>query len=216
MLQTARTTLKRLPQRGSHDLDVIHAILDEGLLCHVGFVHEGQPYVIPTTYVRVGDHLYLHGAVASRMLTTMGRGAAVCVEVTLVDALVLGRSAMHHSMNYRSVVILGTAQDVTDVVEKRRALEALVEHVVPGRMAEVRRPSPNEIAGTRVLSLPITEASAKIRTGPPIDDEEDYALPFWAGEVPLKMVAGPPVPDPRLAPGIAAPATVTGYRRRND
>jgi len=216
MLQTARTTLKRLPQRGSHDLDVIHAILDEGLLCHVGFVHEGQPYVIPTTYVRVGDHLYLHGAVASRMLTTMGRGAAVCVEVTLVDALVLGRSAMHHSMNYRSVVILAEAREVTDIAEKRRALHALVEHVVPGRMAEVRRPSPNEIAGTRVLSLPITEASAKIRTGPPIDDEEDYALPFWAGEVPLKMVAGPPVPDPRLAPGIAAPATVTGYRRRND
>jgi uncharacterized protein len=216
MLQTTRTTLKRLPQRGSHDAAVIHAILDEALVCHVGFVHDGQPFVMPTTYVRLGDHVYLHGAVASRMLSVMAGGAPVCVEVTLVDALVLGRSAMHHSMNYRSVVILANAHEVTDVVEKRRALEALVEHVVPGRMAEVRRPSANEVAGTRVIAVPITEASAKIRTGPPIDDEEDHALPYWAGELPLKMVTGVPVPEPRLAPGIAAPPSVTGYRRRKD
>ena len=216
MLQTSRTTLKRLPQRGSHEIAVIHAILDEGLVCHVGFVHDGQPYVMPTTYVRLGDHVYLHGAAASRMLTALADGTRVCVEVTLVDGLVLGRSAMHHSMNYRSVVLLGTASDVTDVAEKRRALEALVEHVVPGRMGEVRPPSANEIAGTRVVSVPIQEASAKIRTGPPVDAEDDYALPYWAGEVPLKMVPGAPVPDPRLAPGIAAPATVTGYRRRRD
>jgi uncharacterized protein len=216
MLQTGRTTLKRLPQRGSHDAAVIHAILDEALVCHVGFVHDGQPFVMPTTYVRVGGHVYLHGAVANRMFSVMAGGAPVCVEVTLVDALVLGRSAMHHSMNYRSVVILATAHEVTDVAEKRRALEALVEHVVPGRLAEVRRPSANEVAGTRVIAVPITEASAKVRTGPPIDDEADHALPHWAGELPLKMVTGTPVPEPRLAPGIAAPPSVTGYRRRKD
>ena len=214
MLQTPRTTLKRLPQRGTHDRAAIHAILDEGLVCHVGFVHEGQPYVIPTTYVRVAEVLYVHGAVASRMLSTMGGGASVCVEVTLVDALVLGRSAMHHSMNFRSVVVLGTAREVTDIEEKRRALTALVEHVVPGRMAGVRAPNRNEIAGTRVLAVPIVEASAKVRTGPPVDDEEDYALPYWAGEIPLKMMAGEPVADPRLSPAIAAPDHVTGYRRK--
>lgn len=213
MLQTPRTTLKRLPQRGTHDRATIDAILDEGLVCHVGFVHEGQPFVIPTTYVRVGEALYLHGAVASRMLSTMGGGAPVCVEVTLVDALVLGRSAMHHSMNFRSVVILGKAHDVTDLAEKRRALDALVEHVVPGRGAGVRPPSRNEIAGTRVLAVPIEEASAKVRTGPPIDDEEDYALPHWAGIIPLRMVAGTPVADPRLSPGVALPDHVSGYRR---
>lgn len=216
MLQTPRTTLKRLPQRGTHERTDIHAILDAGLVCHVGFVHDGQPYVIPTTYVRVDEVLYLHGAVASRMLSTLTGAAPVCVEVTLVDALVLGRSAMHHSMNYRSVVVLGTAREVTDLAEKRRALYALVEHVVPGRMAGVRAPSPNEIAGTRVLAIPIDEASAKRRTGPPIDDEEDYALPHWAGEIPLKMVAGTPVADPRLAPGIGLPAHVGAYRRTEE
>ena len=214
MLATPRTTVKRLPERGSHDLPLIHAILDEGLLCHVGFVHEGHPFVIPTTYARVGDRVYLHGAVASRMLSTLTLGVPVCVEVTLLDALVLGRSAFHHSMNYRSVVILGVAREAVDPAEKRQALEALVEHVVPGRLAEVRPPSAREVAGTRVLWVPILEGSAKVRTGPPIDDEEDYALPHWAGELPLRMVPGIPIPDARLAQGTPVPKTVTAYRRR--
>jgi nitroimidazol reductase NimA-like FMN-containing flavoprotein (pyridoxamine 5'-phosphate oxidase superfamily) len=213
---TPRTTHKRLPQRGSHDREVIHSILDEGLVCHIGFVAEGQPFVIPTIYARVGERLYVHGAGASRMLTTLKEGAAVCVEVTLVDALVLARSAFHHSMNYRSVMIFGVAQEAVDPSEKRQALEAIVEHVVPGRMRETRPPSAAEIAGTRVLWIPILEASAKVRTGPPVDSEDDHALAHWAGELPLRMIAGTPVADPRLAEGIAVPPSVGGYRRPRD
>jgi nitroimidazol reductase NimA-like FMN-containing flavoprotein (pyridoxamine 5'-phosphate oxidase superfamily) len=214
MLATPRTTHKRLPQRGSHDAALIHTILDEGLVCHVGFVHEGHPFVIPTLYARVGDRLYVHGAVASRMLTSLSQGAPICVEVTLVDALVLARSAFHHSMNYRSVVILGAAQEAVDMDEKRCALEAIVEHVVPGRLAETRPPSAREVAGTRVLWIPIDEASAKVRTGPPLDDEEDLALPHWAGELPLRMMPGTPIADPKLRAETPAPPSVTAYRRR--
>jgi len=210
---TARTTLKRLPQRGTYDRAAVYAILDEGLLCHVGFAVEGQPFVIPTTYVRIEDRLYIHGAVASRMLSMLRLGAPACVEVTLLDGLVLARSAFHHSMNFRSVVVLGVAQEVLDPAEKQRALEAIVDHVMPGRTAESRRPSPQEVAGTRVLWMPIEEASAKVRTGPPLDSEEDHALPYWAGVLPLRMSAGTPEPDPRLAAGIAVPPAVARYRR---
>jgi nitroimidazol reductase NimA-like FMN-containing flavoprotein (pyridoxamine 5'-phosphate oxidase superfamily) len=210
---TARTTLRRLPQRGVFDRAAVNAILDEGLVCHVGFAVEGQPYVIPTTYARLGDRLALHGSAASRMLRTLSAGVPVCVTVTLLDGLVLARSAFHHSMNYRSVMVLGTAVEVVDRMEKEAALEAIVEHVMRGRSAQVRPPTPLELKGTTVLSLPIEEASAKVRSGPPIDDEEDYALPGWAGVLPLALVPGAPLPDPRLAPGTAAPENVIAYRR---
>jgi nitroimidazol reductase NimA-like FMN-containing flavoprotein (pyridoxamine 5'-phosphate oxidase superfamily) len=210
---TPRTRLNRLPARGSYDRAVVHGILDEALCCHVGFVMDGQPFVIPTIHARVGDTLYVHGAVASRMLSVMSQGLPLCVTITLVDGLVLARSAFHHSMNYRSVVILGTAREVTDPEERTRALDAIVEHVMPGRRAEVRPPNASELKRTRVLALPIEEASAKVRTGPPVDDEEDYAIPCWAGEIPLRLVAGAPVSDPRLAAGIAPPEAVMRYER---
>ncbi|MGH8260133.1 MAG: pyridoxamine 5'-phosphate oxidase family protein [Steroidobacteraceae bacterium] len=210
---TPRTTLVRKPDRGSHDRAIVHAILDEALTCHVGFAVDGQPYVLPTTHARVGDLLYIHGSIASRMLKTLRHGAPVCVTATLIDGLVLARSAFHHSMNFRSAVILGTATTVEEETEKRRAFEALIDHVVPGRNAHVRGPSSQELKATSVLRLPIEEASAKIRTGPPIDDEPDYALPFWAGVVPGEWIARAPIADPRLPAGIATPEGVTGYRR---
>jgi nitroimidazol reductase NimA-like FMN-containing flavoprotein (pyridoxamine 5'-phosphate oxidase superfamily) len=169
--------------------------------------------VIPTTYARVGDTLYIHGSAASRMLRTLRTGVPVCVTVTLLDGLVLARSAFHHSMNYRSVVVLGTAVEVADDREKLAALDAIVEHVLPGRARDVRGPSQNELKATLVLRLPLQEASAKVRSGPPIDDEEDYALSCWAGEVPLRLVASAPVPDPRLDSTLVAPAPVAEYRR---
>ncbi len=208
-----RTTVRRLPKRAAYDPATIHAILDEGLVCHVGFVHEGQPYVIPTNYARWGEQLVIHGAAVSRLLRTLAEGVPVCVTVTLVDGLVLARSAFHHSTNYRSVVILGTAQEITDGSERLEALRAFVEHVLPGRWNEVRPPSESELRATLVLKLPITEASAKIRTGPPVDDEDDYALPCWAGVVPLALTAGAPVPDGRLGAGIAPREEIKAYRR---
>ncbi len=211
---TPRTLVRRLPKRASYDLAVIHAILDEGLVCHVGFVHDGQPFVIPTNYARVGDDVVMHGSTASRMVRTLAGGVPVCVTVTLLDGLVLARSAFHHSTNYRSVVLLGTAVAVTEPGDKLRALEAFVDHVLPGRFAEVRPPSEAELKATTVLRLPIREASAKVRTGPPVDDEEDYALPCWAGVVPLATQAGPPVPDPRLDPGVTPRAGIAAYDRR--
>ena len=210
---TPRTTLRRLPKRGLFDRAGVNAILDEGLVCHVGFAVDGQPYVIPTTYARQGDRLAIHGSAASRMLRTLGGGVPLCVTVTLLDGLVLARSAFHHSMNYRSVVVLGTAVEVTDPAEKAAALDAIVEHVMRGRAAQVRPPNPVEMKGTSVLTLPIDEASAKVRTGPPIDDEEDYALTCWAGVLPLALVPGAPVADPRLPAGVPAPENVTAYRR---
>jgi nitroimidazol reductase NimA-like FMN-containing flavoprotein (pyridoxamine 5'-phosphate oxidase superfamily) len=210
---TSRTALKRLPERGSFDREVIDAILDEALYCHLGFAVEGQPYVIPTIHARVADRVYVHGSAASRMLRALGEGLPACLTVTLLDGLVLARSAFHHSMNYRSVVVLGTAQPVTEAGEKRRALEAIVEHVMPGRWPEVRPPSENELRGTLVLRLPVSEASAKVRSGPPKDDEEDYLLPCWAGVVPLRMMSGEPVADPRLAPDVGLPPSVLAYGR---
>jgi nitroimidazol reductase NimA-like FMN-containing flavoprotein (pyridoxamine 5'-phosphate oxidase superfamily) len=205
--QTERTTVRRLPKRGNYDETVIHAILDEALLCHVGFVVDGAPVVIPTIHWRDGDTLYVHGSVASRMLRTLKDGVEACVTVTLLDGLVLAKSAFHHSMNYRSAVIFGKAHEVTDRDEKMRALETLVEHVVKGRARDVRGPNESELRVTTVLKLKIEEASAKIRTGGPLDDEEDLTLPVWAGVLPLKLTPGEPVGEGE------APAYVTSYAR---
>jgi len=210
---TARSNIKRLPQRGEYDRATIYQILDEGLICHVSFVTNNQPYVIPTAYGRIEDTLYIHGSPASRMLRSLQQGIEVCVNVTLLDGLVLARSAFHHSMNYRSVVVFGTATTVQDPQEKLTALHAFTEHIIPGRWAEVRSPSPQEIAGTLVLSLPLVEASAKVRTGAPNDDEADYQLPVWAGELPLQLVPSTPIPDPRLQSEIDLPAYVHNYAR---
>jgi nitroimidazol reductase NimA-like FMN-containing flavoprotein (pyridoxamine 5'-phosphate oxidase superfamily) len=210
--QTERTTLRRLPKRGVYDRTQIHTILDEGLVCHVGFVVQGQPYVVPTLHVRVGERLYLHGSPASRMLNSLAQGIEVCVTVTLIDGLVLARSAFHHSVNYRSAMLFGTASVVADPGEKLRALHCLMDHAIKGRWEETRSPTAAELARTLVLALPIDEASAKVRTGPPLDDEEDYSLPFWAGVLPLAMTALEPVADSRLAPGILPPAYTKCYK----
>lgn len=210
---TQRSQIKRLPQRGNYDRSLIHQILDEGLVCHVGFVVEAQPFVIPTAYGRVGDRLYIHGSPASRMLRTLKGNIEMCVTVTLLDGLVLARSAFHHSMNYRSVVIFGKAEVVEEVTEKLAALKAFTEHVIPNRWSEVRPPTATEIAGTLVLSLPLSEASAKVRTGPPKDDEADYTLPVWAGELPLHLTPSTPIPDPQLSSEIELPTYVQHYTR---
>lgn len=210
---TERTRLKRLPKRGHFERETINAILDEALICHVGFNISAQPYVIPTGFARVGDDLYIHGSAASRMLRNLAEEIEVCVTVTLLDGLVLARSAFHHSMNYRSVVILGRAELVTDADEKYAALKALTEHFVPGRWEHVRWPSELELKATSVLKLPITEASAKIRTGDPVDDDEDYAMNVWAGVLPLELKAGEPIRDPKLDPITQVPDHVTNYKR---
>jgi nitroimidazol reductase NimA-like FMN-containing flavoprotein (pyridoxamine 5'-phosphate oxidase superfamily) len=211
--ETSRTRLKRLPKRGHFDRETIYSILDEGFICHVGFGVEGQPYVIPTGYALVGDDLYIHGSSASRMLRTLSEGVDVCVTVTLVDGLVLARSAFHHSVNYRSVVVLGKAELVTDVDEKNTALEAITEQIVPGRWADVRWPNELELKATSVLRLPIDEASAKVRTGDPVDDDEDYAMDVWAGVLPLEVSYGDPVADAKLQAGIEPPEYVLNYKR---
>src|SRR5438093_8260824 len=211
--QTARTTLKRLPYRGSYDRELINQILDEGFVCHVGFAVDGQPFVIPTGYARVGGKLFIHGSQASRMLRTLGKGIDVCLTVTLIDGLVLARSAFHHSMNYRSVVVFGRATAVDDREEKIVALRALSEHMIPGRWDDVRQPNEREVQLTTVLSLSLHEASAKVRTGPPLDDEEDYELPIWAGVIPLRLVSGSPLPDPRLRAEIEPPPYALDYSR---
>lgn len=210
---TNRTILKRLPKRGHFDQETVYGILDEGFICHIGFVVDGQPFVIPTGYARVDNKLYIHGSQASRMLRTLSTGIDACVTVTLVDGLVLARSAFHHSINYRSVVVFGRATLVTDPEEKNRALFAFSEQVVKGRWDDVREPNEVELKQTSVLCLPLEEASAKVRTGPPIDDEEDYALPIWAGVVPLKLVAGEPLDDPRLNDGLEPPTYAKEYSR---
>ena len=192
---TERTQIKRLPKRGNYDRETIYSILDTAFVCHVGFSVDGQPFVIPTNYGRSGDTLYLHGSAASRMLKTLSGGVPVCVTVTHVDGLVLARSAFHHSVNYRSVVILGKAQLVEDLAEKMEALRIFTEHVMKGRWNDVRIPAEQELKATTVLSLPLEEVSAKVRTGGPIDDEADYALPVWAGVLPLETVAKTPLPD---------------------
>jgi nitroimidazol reductase NimA-like FMN-containing flavoprotein (pyridoxamine 5'-phosphate oxidase superfamily) len=208
MNPTKRTKLGRLPNRGSHETETIHAILDAAFLAHVGFQMEGQPFVIPTLYGRDEDKLYLHGSAASRMLRGLDTGIPACVCVTIVDGLVLARSAFHHSMNYRSVVAFGTARKIEGAEEKTRALRIISEHLIAGRWSDVRGPSDKELKATAVLEFSIEEASAKIRTGPPVDDEEDYSLPVWAGVLPLRMEAKPPVPDPRLAASIKLPPYV--------
>ena len=212
--QTSRTNLKRLPKRGHFDHDTVYAFLDEGFICHVGFVVDGQPFVIPTGYARVGDTLYIHGSQASRMLRTLSNGVDACVTVTLVDGLVLARSAFHHSINYRSVVVFGRASLVVDRQEKSDALFAFSEQVVKGRWDDVREPTESELKQTSVLSLPLLEASAKVRTGPPIDDEEDYAMSVWAGVIPLRLVADEPIADPRLPEDTPVPDYATNYKRR--
>jgi len=211
--RTQRTTLKRLPQRGSFERQQINEILDEGFICHVGFVFNGEPVVIPTGYARAGDALIIHGSQASRMLRQLGQGIDVCVTVTLIDGLVLARSAFHHSMNYRSVVVFGRARAIEEREEKMAALTALSEHMIPGRWDEVREPNDRELQLTTVLSIPLTEASAKVRTGPPVDDEEDYDLPVWAGVIPLQITASEPIADPRLGANIPPPQYGIEYRR---
>jgi nitroimidazol reductase NimA-like FMN-containing flavoprotein (pyridoxamine 5'-phosphate oxidase superfamily) len=212
--QTPRTTLRRLPQRGAFDRESINQILDEGFICHVGFAVDGQPFVIPTGYARAGDRLFIHGSQASRMLRTVGQGIDVCLTVTLIDGLVLARSAFHHSMNYRSVVVFGRAVVVDEREEKLAALRALSDHMIPGRWDDVREPNERELQLTTVLSLALDEASAKVRTGPPLDDEEDYELSVWAGVIPLRLSAEAPVHDPRLKAEIAAPDYARRYKRK--
>ena len=200
--------MRRLPARGSHDRETIDAILDEALVCHLGFVHDGRPAVIPTLHARVGDQVFIHGSSASRMLRALAGGIEACLTVTLVDGLVLARSAFHHSINYRSVVLYGTATPVTEPAEKERALEAFTEKLVPGRWPDVRWPNRKELKATAALALPIREGSAKVRTGQPIDDEEDYALEAWAGIVPIRTEMLDPIPDPQLGNGITTPEHV--------
>jgi hypothetical protein len=209
-----RVRLRRKRERGSHARATIDAILDEALIAHLGIADDqGQPFVIPTLHARHGDAVYLHGSTAGRTLRALRAGAPACLTVSLLDGLVLARAVMHHSANYRSVMLLGHARVVESSEEKLTALEAIVEHIVPGRWAEARAPTDNELTATSVLALPIEEASAKIRTGPPTDDEQDYGLPVWAGVIPIVTEAREPQPDPRLAPGMPAPASATAYRR---
>jgi nitroimidazol reductase NimA-like FMN-containing flavoprotein (pyridoxamine 5'-phosphate oxidase superfamily) len=208
---TERTRVRRLPERAAYDRATVHAILDEGFICHVGFVAGGQPYVLPTGYARVGETLYLHGSTGSRL--GLRPGMEVCVTVTLLDGLVLARSAFHHSMNYRSVMAIGRTRPVRDPDEKEAALRALVDHIVPGRSDAVRGGDRRELAATAVLALPLAEVSAKVRTGPPKDDDPDYDLPIWAGVLPLQLTPGDPAPDPVLDPAIPAPGHVASWSR---
>ena len=210
---TDRTQVKRLPKRGNYDRETVYGILDTAFVCHVGFSVDGQPFVIPTNYGRSGDTLYLHGSAASRMLNTLSAGVPVCVTVTHVDGLVLARSAFHHSVNYRSVVILGKAQLVEDPAEKMEALRIFTEHVMKGRWNDVRIPTEQELKATIVLSLPLEEVSAKVRTGGPIDDEPDYALPVWAGVLPLETVAKTPLPDAQRKNDPPIPEYLKNYKR---
>ena len=210
---TERTQVRRLPKRAVYDREAIYRILDEGLVCHVGFVVDGQPVLIPTGYGRDGDTLYVHGSAASRMLRDLAKGVEVSIAVTLLDGLVLARSAFHHSMNYRSVVIFGTAAVVEDQTTKREALRAFTEHIAPGRWREVRPPTESELKATTVLAIPLKEMSAKVRTGPPLDDEEDYSLPVWAGVLPLELRSAQPMADSRLSASIEVPDYVRHYDR---
>jgi nitroimidazol reductase NimA-like FMN-containing flavoprotein (pyridoxamine 5'-phosphate oxidase superfamily) len=206
-----RTRVRRMPTRGAYDRAAIDAILDAGLMCHVAYVVDGQPYVTPTAHWRDGDHVYWHGSSASRMLRTQVGGAPVCLTVSLLDGLVLARSGFHHSMNYRSVMALGQAEQVQETDAKLHALKAFMDRLVPGRWEQLRPPTTQELKATTILRLALDEASAKIRTGPPVDDEEDYALPVWAGVLPLTLSAGAPIADPRMAPGTALPDAVAGF-----
>jgi nitroimidazol reductase NimA-like FMN-containing flavoprotein (pyridoxamine 5'-phosphate oxidase superfamily) len=209
---TPRTRVKRLPKRGHYDRETVYAILDAGVICHVGYAIEGQPFVTPTSYWREGDHVYWHGSSASRMLRKLEQGIAACLTVTLVDGFVLARSGFHHSINYRSVMALGTARPVTDPQAKLAALENFIERVFPGRWPELRPVTEQELKATTVLGMALDEVSAKLRTGGPIDDEPDYALPIWAGILPIGVAAGSPEPDARLFPGTKLPAYLKGWK----
>src|SRR5260370_24063616 len=209
---TERTRVVREPHRGVYDRETIYKILDEGLVCHVGFSADAQPFVIPTLYARVGDAIYFHGSAASRMLRGASTGTAVCITVTLTDGLVLARSVFNHSMNYRSVVALGNATLVEVAEEKLEALHAFTEKILPGRWEDARQPNEKELRATSILKLPLTEVSAKVRSGPVLDDEEDYALPVWAGIVPLHLQAEAPIRDERCDPAIPVPAYAASYR----
>ena len=210
---STRTRVRRVPNRADYSRSTIDAILDEALIAHLGFAVDGQPYVIPTLHARVGEVVYVHGSSASRAIRGLTGGLSACLTVTLLDGLVLARSAFHHSMNYRSVVVLGEARPVEGPGERLRALEAFTERLVPGRWGEVRPPTPQELKGTRVLAFDLDEASAKVRTGPPVDDDEDYERDVWAGVIPLALVAGPPAPDPKLTPGIEPSHAVRSWGR---
>jgi uncharacterized protein len=212
LTRTPRTTVKRLPKRAAYDRATVNAILDAAIICHVAFVAGSTPMAIPTLCVRVDDRLYIHGSAASRMLNTAAGQVEIGLTATLIDSVVVARSAFHHSLGYRSAIVVGRATKVEDPEEKLAAMRALVEHVIPDRWAGIRPPSAQEMLATSVLRIPITEASAKVRTGGPIDDEEDYALPVWAGVIPLRLEAKPPVADPRLVPGTPLPLQVAGYR----
>lgn len=214
LTSTSRTTLRRKKERGSHERDLVNAILDEGLLCHVGFASEGSTFVMPMAYARVGDILYLHGATGNRMLRHLAEGAEVCVTVTLLDALVLARSAFHHSMNYRSVMLFGATARVGDDDEKRRASDALLEHMIPGRSADARPPSTEELRTVLIVRVPIAEGSAKVRSGGPIDESGDLEAPIWAGHIPLSTVAGTPVADGDLMHSVEEPPYVRTYPAR--
>jgi nitroimidazol reductase NimA-like FMN-containing flavoprotein (pyridoxamine 5'-phosphate oxidase superfamily) len=206
-----RTKLRRMPARGSHDREAIYSILDEAMVAHLGFTHDGQPYVTPTLHARVGDEVYFHGSAASRTIRALAAGTPACLTVTLLDGLVLARAAVHHSVNYRSVVVLGTARPVEDLSERMRAAQAFTERLIPGRWQEVRPPTIKELKAIHILALPIEEASAKARTGPPLDEDEDYALTAWAGVIPLHTDAGVPAPDPRLADGVTPSPAVRDW-----
>jgi len=212
-MPTTRTRVVREPERGVYDRETVYRILDEGFICHVGFAVNGQPFVIPTSYGRKDANLYIHGSAASRMLRQMKDGVALCVTVTLLDGLVLARSVFNHSMNYRSVVVLGKGTLVEDPEEKLAALRTLSEHIIPGRWDDVRQPHERELKATSVLRVPIEEFSAKVRSGPPIDDEEDYSFPTWAGVIPLGIKVGDPINDPRLDPARGAPTYLKKYAR---
>jgi nitroimidazol reductase NimA-like FMN-containing flavoprotein (pyridoxamine 5'-phosphate oxidase superfamily) len=213
-MPTPRTRLVREADRAVYDREAAYRILDEGFLCHVGFVADGQPFVIPTSYGRKDANLYIHGSAASRMLRQMKDAVPVCITVTLLDGLVLARSIFNHSMNYRSVVVLGKATLVDDPEEKIAALQLLSEHILPGRWTDARQPNERELKATSVLRVPLEEFSAKVRVGPPIDDEEDYSFPTWAGVIPLEMIAGAPINDSRLDPAREVPAYAKHYTRK--
>ncbi|BBK39688.1 flavin-nucleotide-binding protein [Allostella sp. ATCC 35155] len=208
---TPRTRLRRLPKRAHYDRATVHAILDAGFVCHVGYAIDGQPYVTPTTYWRHEDRVYWHGSSASRMLRNIAAGVTVCFTVTHIDGFVMARSGFHHSVNYRSVMALGTAHAVTDAEEKERALDAFVERLFPGRVGELRPATRQELKGTMVVGMELVEVSAKVRTGPPVDDEADYALPVWAGVLPIRTTFGPPEADPLLTPGIPLPGYLDDF-----
>lgn len=211
--KTEKNNIRRLPKRGYYDRETIYRILDEALICHVGFVSAGQPYVIPINFARVGDSIVLHGAKASRLLKHIEAGNPVCVEVTIVDGLVLARSVFHHSLNYRSVVLFGTGHLILDEQEKLAALEAVTEHLIPGRWKEARLPNQKELNATSVVSIRIDEASAKVRVGPPVDEEEDYALPVWAGVLPLQEITLLPLQDELQSEDVSLPGYVARYSR---